>query len=1059
MANNRNSSARDWKFPFLLIDYSLKRKPETKIGKNVKRIYDMDRVFTEVTDETRHEDEFSDLRKYGSAIIRVEASECRRQFQPASARVSSTTKTFPSGIKRLHSPDLAIVDIVFIHGLTGDREQTWTASGAIEPWPKTLLPLELPTARVLTFGYDASVADYRSVVSTNRIGNHAWNLLTSLASYREKDNTNERPIIFVCHSLGGLVCEDALVRSKERREVHLKSILHQTRGIVFLGTPHHGSGLAKWAKLISQSVGLIKQTNTEIIRVLERDSEVLARVQDSFHTMVMARGQDGLESIQMTCFYEELPMPGIGLVVPHESATLPGYIPIGIRGNHREMTKFMDIEDPGFTAVCAEIRRFIKDLGREQEQQARQATLGPIHISGKTIRTRGVPRNWDIDQLQSFLLEQGEPACTVVESLAPEINGRSSTATVTFKDVPPDLRALWPGQTCQYPLPKLDHNARSEYLTLDVDFLGVTTLFYPRRGPRNRVSATALILMHANYDSVVAITGLGGHAFGSFKERGGDHMWLRDALPYDLTSEKNDRPMARVMIYGYESAVAESTSMQNLEDLASSFHNSLISLAARPETRPIVFIAHSLGGLIIKQALISLAKSENEEDKRLLQTVHGVAFFGVPHDGMDTSSLIPMVGNRPNRLLIESIDRINSQILSIQQREFHHALGAKGDAEVFCFYETKLSPTAKQNQNGKWAMTGESAVLVTKSSATHCRSWEAGEEHMCAISRTHSDMVKFGRHDNEYDKVRDRLIRLTRWATTASPNLVLRLVVEVPYNENSDFVGPSEILAQLKQQLGFSQRPRASPFRPRVSLYGLGGVGGSRKTQIALAYVFWLHTTCPEVSVFWVPASSTERFRKSFFDIAQKCQIPGYDDPKLGVLLLAKNWLETNDRRQWLLVIDNANDTEIFFNNQSDAASDSKGENLARYLSDCSQGSLLITTRNKQAAIKLTKGEPPIKMGRLDKENCRALLRTRLEGIAATDTDLSTLSDRLEHLPLALVQAAAFVQENIITVQDYFELQDNSDQSLVDLLIEEFEIVGRDLETPRAVAQTWMISF
>ncbi|EHK21547.1 uncharacterized protein TRIVIDRAFT_70482 [Trichoderma virens Gv29-8] len=53
MANNRSSSARDWKFPFWLIDYSLKRKPETKIGKNVKRIYDMDRVFTEVTDETR----------------------------------------------------------------------------------------------------------------------------------------------------------------------------------------------------------------------------------------------------------------------------------------------------------------------------------------------------------------------------------------------------------------------------------------------------------------------------------------------------------------------------------------------------------------------------------------------------------------------------------------------------------------------------------------------------------------------------------------------------------------------------------------------------------------------------------------------------------------------------------------------------------------------------------------------------------------------------------------------------------------------------------------------
>lgn len=47
----------------------------------------------------------------------------------------------------------------------------------------------LPTARVLTFGYDAYVADWRGVVSQNRIANHAWNLLTSLASYRENDGT------------------------------------------------------------------------------------------------------------------------------------------------------------------------------------------------------------------------------------------------------------------------------------------------------------------------------------------------------------------------------------------------------------------------------------------------------------------------------------------------------------------------------------------------------------------------------------------------------------------------------------------------------------------------------------------------------------------------------------------------------------------------------------------------------------------------------------------------------------------------------------------------------
>jgi hypothetical protein len=55
-----------------------------------------------------------------------------------------------------------------------------------------------------------------------------------------------------------------------------------------------------------------------------------------------------------------------------------------------------------------------------------------------------------------------------------------------------------------------------------------------------------------------------------------------------------------------------------------------------------------------------------------------------------------MVGDGPNRFLIESVSDINSQILSIQQREFHNALGSEGESEIVCFYETLKSPTAVQ---------------------------------------------------------------------------------------------------------------------------------------------------------------------------------------------------------------------------------------------------------------------------------------------------------------------------------------------------------------------------
>lgn len=82
-------------------------------------------------------------------------------------------------------------------------------------------------------------------------------------------------------------------------------------------------------------------------------------------------------------------------------------------------------------------------------------------------------------------------------------------------------------------------------------------------------------------------------------------MWIRDSLPYDLVpGDSTSSSIGRVMTYGYDSVIHGSSSYQNLEDLAISLHNSLIvltSVTSAADTKPIIFIAHSLGGLILKQ--------------------------------------------------------------------------------------------------------------------------------------------------------------------------------------------------------------------------------------------------------------------------------------------------------------------------------------------------------------------------------------------------------------------------------------------------------------------------
>jgi hypothetical protein len=108
------------------------------------------------------------------------------------------------------------------------------------------------------------------------------------------------------------------------------------------------------------------------------------------------------------------------------------------------------------------------------------------------------------------------------------------------------------------------------------------------------------------------VTGLGGHALGSFKQKNGPFVWLRDGLPVDA-------PDLRILSYGYDTTIVNSSSFQSLTDLAKSLQLDLEGIQVRRERtkirvhacltglqdpshlRPIVFIAHSLGGILVKE--------------------------------------------------------------------------------------------------------------------------------------------------------------------------------------------------------------------------------------------------------------------------------------------------------------------------------------------------------------------------------------------------------------------------------------------------------------------------
>lgn len=259
----------------------------------------------------------------------------------------------PTGMRVVADPSDAVVDIVLVHGLTGNREKTWTHRNGTF-WPGALLPQDFAGARIMTFGYDADVVRFWTVASSNRLDDHGKSLAYALLDQR--GGVGQRPILFIAHSLGGLVCEEALNLSSKRE--HLASILPNTLGIIFMGTPHGGSYLANWGSTVAKYVNMFRGTNREILGNLQPGSADLQRTEEDFQQMLRLNNA----KLKIYCFYEALKMNDtVGKIVERESAILPAYDNCSINADHRTMTKFTGRADAGYGQVRGVLERWIKE--------------------------------------------------------------------------------------------------------------------------------------------------------------------------------------------------------------------------------------------------------------------------------------------------------------------------------------------------------------------------------------------------------------------------------------------------------------------------------------------------------------------------------------------------------------------------------------------------------------------------------------------------------------------------------------------------------------------------
>lgn len=205
----------------------------------------------------------------------------------------------------------------------------------------TWLGEELEDVGIWTFGYEA--ARLRASGSAMPLFDQASNFLDDLENF----NIGGRPIIFVTHSMGGLLVKKMLSTAENfARDKRKKAVIESTKGIVFLSTPHLGSDIAQWVKSLTSILSTVN------VEELKAHAPQLRELDEWYRQHVDEFG------IATKVYYETKPTSGILVVNP--SSANPGIKdvkPIAVEADHDTIAK----PQPGDKKVYLGVKNFIQD--------------------------------------------------------------------------------------------------------------------------------------------------------------------------------------------------------------------------------------------------------------------------------------------------------------------------------------------------------------------------------------------------------------------------------------------------------------------------------------------------------------------------------------------------------------------------------------------------------------------------------------------------------------------------------------------------------------------------
>ncbi|MCJ1429508.1 hypothetical protein MMC29_007423, partial [Sticta canariensis] len=569
---------------------------------------------------------------------------------------------------------------------------------------------------------------------------------------------------------------------------------------------------------------------------------------------------------------------------------------------------------------------------------------------------------------------------------------------------------------------------------------------------------------------IIAIHGIGAHPddtwrkivdAGSSNERYVN--WLRDTnmLPAAI-------PNARIMRYGYEShwfgetiklkaSTVAQRLLQNLKRRRIEYVLATALIEAQEDSlRPLIFIAHCFGGLVVLKAIVDAKRAESRW-RGIYQSTCGILFFGTPFRGAAGLNQTELLRAIQSQYEDDQIQRSNLNILDPGNETlvdlvdmFLETRQEKNLARIACFFELKPS-----NVGAIYDGPRIQKFVVDESSG--CLDLTESTEKY-SLSRDHFNMNKFGKSTEEdFETVLEVIEDMVEQAPVL---MKARNQEKSAADPDQSFQVPFDISRlpvtglfvdrdQQVKEIELSLIPGEAVSRKVHVLYGLGGIG---KTQLAIAYAREYQEKYS--AIVWVNGSNQDTVLQSLAVFAKNSEIVCEAEPSIEAdhhgsdmkkdAQAGLQWLARKENRRWLMIFDNVDQDY-----QTDqGAEDPDAYDLTSYFPRADHGSILVTTRLSSLGDMGKSTE----VTRLNQEQAINIL-SNSSRLPPSAVGMKDLVARLGCLPLAIVQAGTYIQQTGTNCPKYQRLYNTSWSELLDKNPRLSDYANGSVQT------TWMISY